>query len=173
MSRGYRIRLYQASATAESEDEFGMDLALLDILPPKDMLALVRSELAKAGWKQQSDGSMQTQIAGATVKLAADGSRITVHTKETKEVTSRAASQSTAKQAAERQATQAKDDLARTVTKKLMELEPMIREQVQQVLQKVYIEALQQKAKTLGEVESIDERRDENGELELTIKVRV
>ncbi len=173
MSRGYRIRMYQATATAHSEDEFGMDLCLLDILPPQDMLALVRSELAKAGWKKTQDGGMQTTIAGATVKLTADGSRITVSTKETKQITSRGTSQAGAKSQAEASAKSAKDELARKVTKKLMEIEPEIREQVQQVLQKVYVEALQQKARTLGDVESIDERRDENGELELTIKVRV
>ncbi|MGB1013875.1 MAG: hypothetical protein ACPG4T_07065 [Nannocystaceae bacterium] len=173
MSRGYRIRLFEASSVAESEDQFGMDLALLDILPAQDMVALVREELGKAGWRKTKDGGMTTTIEGASVKLEPDGSKITVQTRETRRVTARAASQSSAKAKAETTASAAKDDLAQKVTKKLMRVEPAIREQVQKVLQKVYIEALQQKAQTLGEVESIDERRDQNGELELTIKIKV
>lgn len=173
MSRGYRIRLFEATAVAESEDQFGMDLALLDILPAQDMVALVRDELKKAGWRPTKDGGMATVIEGASVKLEPDGSKITVQTRETKKVTGRAASQASAKNSAQKSATAAKDELARAVTKKLMRVEPAIREQVQKVLQKVYVEALQQKARALGEVESIDERRDSNGELELTIKIKV
>ena len=40
-------------------------------------------------------------------------------------------------------------------------------------LQKVYVEALQRKAASLGQVESVHEGRGDDGELELTIKVRV
>ena len=65
MSRGYRIRWPQpvwhsASEKIESEDGISMDVGILEILPEAEMLALLREQLAAAGWTEAGDGAMRT-----------------------------------------------------------------------------------------------------------------
>ena len=73
----------------------------------------------------------------------------------------------------EKQKGGAEKELARVIGERLGAAEGDIRESVQAALQKVYVEALQRKAASLGEIESMQESRGADGELELTIKVRV
>jgi hypothetical protein len=67
----------------------------------------------------------------------------------------------------------AKRSMDKALTGKLVAAEADVRAAVQGALQKVYVEALKRKAASMGEIEGMQESRGENGELELTIKVRV
>lgn len=178
MSRGYRIRWpvpqwRNTSATVESADACTMDVGLLEILPEAEMVALLRARLAEDGWKREDDGSMSRRIGEVAVRLAPDGRSVEATASAAREVSARGTSDADAKSQLARASQAAKDELSRTAAARLTAAEGDVRAAVQGALQRVYVEALQRKAAALGEVESMQETRGADGELELTIKVRV
>ena len=128
MSRGYRVRLpdptWRNSTTrVASSDAMAMDVGLLEILPEAAMAGLLRERLAEDGWSKGQDGVMRRSFGAVEAELSADGRTITARSTVTKEVKVRATSE-------------AKAD---------------IRAALQGALQKVYVEALQRKAASLGQ----------------------
>lgn len=178
MSRGYRIAWQQpvwrqASERVEARDEICMDVGLLDILPEADMLALLRQRLADDGWSRDGDGGMSRRFGEVTVTLAPDGRSLTARAAQARDVVARGTTDQGAKDQLARLGKAAEQDLAREVARRITAVEGDVRASVQAALQKVYVEALQRKAAAMGEVESVVESRGADGELELTIKVRV
>ncbi len=178
MSRGYRIRWAQpvwhsASTTVESGDAISMDVGMLEILPEGEMLALLRERLAEEGWTPGEDGSMGTKVEGVEVKLAADGRTVTASATAKKGVSVRTTAKGELGERLERASEGAKRQLSREVAAQIVGAEAEIRERVQGALQRVYVEALRRKAASMGEIESVLEGVGEDGELELTIKVKV
>lgn len=178
MSRGYRIRWAQpvwhnASTTVESGDAISMDVGILEILPESEMLALLRERLAGAGWTKDDDGTMRTTISGVDVTLAADGRTVTASATASQGVEVRTTQQAELNERLARASEGAKQQLTEKVAKQIIGAEAEIREKVQGALQRVYVEALRRKAASMGEIESVLEGVGEDGELELTIKVKV
>lgn len=183
MSRGYRIRIsdpnwrpvtyHDASRQVETTDAIEMDVGMLEILPEGAMTALLREQLAAAGWSEEKDNSMARQFGEVAVTLSPDGRTVTVRAAASKQVTTRATSEAQAASKLDAAGKRAERDLAQEVARRLGAHEGEIRGELQAALQKVYAEALRQKAASMGQIESVHEGRGADGELELTIKVRV
>lgn len=178
MSRGYRIRLPQpawkdVTARVESADAICLDVAVLEILPEPEMLALLRGRLEQDGWSKGQDGSLSKKCGEVTATLAPDGRSVEVKAAAARQITARGQSDQEAASKLERAKGGAERELAQKIGEQLGAAEGDIRDAVQAALQKVYVEALQRKAASLGEIESMQESRGADGELELTIKVRV
>lgn len=178
MSRGYRIRLPQpawkdVTARVESADAISMDVAVLEILPEAEMLALLRARLEQDGWSKGQGGSLSKKFGEVTATLAPDGRTVAVKAAASKQVNVRGQSEQDAASRLERAKGGAERELAQAIGERLGAAEGDIRDSVQGALQKVYVEALQRKAASLGDIESMQESRGADGELELTIKVRV
>jgi len=170
MSRGYRIEWKQAERTVRASDELNIDVDLLDILPADEMHQLLQEELVQDGWRREDD-ALVCDLKGARVELR-EG-RIDVHVDDDVVVTATRASQAEAEDAARSAATHAERALQQKVVKQLTQLDKDIRGVMQDALKRTYRRALEQRARALGDVESIEERVGEDGEVEVTIKVKV
>jgi len=178
MSRGYRIRWTQpvwhnASRTVESGDAISMDVGILEILPEQEMLVLLRERLAAEGWKEAESGAMRTTLQGVEVELSADGRTVTASSTASRDVSVRSTQEGELDGRLVQASTTAEKELSREVSRRIIGAEAEIREMVQGALQRVYVEALQRKAASMGEVESVLEGVGDDGELERTIKVKV
>jgi hypothetical protein len=172
MSRGYRIRWERVTTTVKGRDQHRIPLALLEILAPDEMCALLAEELAAEGWRQK--GGEATQTVGdvsATLDVAGQAIVLRVEREGRIEGSGRTADEAAQSAAKAREAGQArlKEDLVRA----LDAAEPTVREQVNRAVQRVYLRALERRAAALGEIESRSERVGEGGEVEITIRVRV
>lgn len=178
MSRGYRVRLPQptwrnTTTRVSSSDSMALDVGLLEVLPEAAMVALLRERLAEDGWSKAPDGAMRRSFGEVQVELAPDGRTITAKASAARDVTVRAISEADAANRLIRATRSAEGELSRAAAGQLGAAEAEIRAALQGALQKVYVEALQRKAASLGQIESVHEGRGADGELELTIKVRV
>lgn len=178
MSRGYRVRYpapvwHNVSAHVESADNCAMDVALLDILPEPDMLALLRTHLQADGWQPTLGGALSKQFGDVTAELTPDGKSVTIKASAKREVVARGTDSTKANEALDQVKAKAERELAGRAGKAIAAAEGDVRASVQAALQKVYVEALKRKAASLGEIEGMQESRGADGELELTIKVRV
>lgn len=178
MSRGYRVRMPEptwrnVSTQLESVDAIAMDVGLLEILPEAAMVELLRERLAEDGWQRGEDGVMRRSFGGVEAELAADGRSVTVRASATQDVTARGNTEAEAAARLERIRKTAATELAKAAAQRIVASEPEVRAALQGALQRVYVEALQRKAASLGHIESVHEGRSDDGELELTIKVRV
>ena len=161
MSRAYRVPAYEASATIEAEDHLSMQLEMLDILPPGEMVRMLREELKQEGWKETSDGEVEAVVGDARARLSADGDRVTVERSEKNRVNVRGYNKDDVNKRLEQATTRAEDTAKKNVVRDLLRVEPEVRESIQRALQRVYVEALKQKAKSMGDVESVREQRGE------------
>ncbi len=178
MSRGYRVSLPQptwrnVSTQVESVDAISMDVGLLEILPEAAMAGLLRERLVEDGWTPQEDGSLRRSFGDVVVELAPDARTVTARSSAAREVKIKGTSEADAALRLERARLATERELGRAAAERLTAAEGDIRAALQAALQKVYVEALQRKAATMGQVESVHEGRGDDGELELTIKVRV
>jgi hypothetical protein len=152
-----------------------LNVSLLGILSDDEMTALLRDQLAADGWSREKDGSMHAKIEGAQATLGADGHTVTVGTTKTKESETwldedysqelKDSRMAAAKQNAEK-------SLQGELLRQLERAEPEVRARLDAAVQRVYIEALKKKAASMGEIESLQEQRGEDGAYEVTIKVR-
>jgi hypothetical protein len=164
-----------ATTQVESADAFDMDVGMLEILPEAEMAALLRARLADDGWSEEQDGSgsMARQFGAVKVTLSPDARTVTARATVSREVKVRVTSEADATSKLQQASKKAERDLAREAVDRLGAAEAEIRAGLQAALQRVYVEALQRKAAAMGEIESVHEGRGADGELELTIKVRV
>ncbi len=182
MSRSYRIRwrdsrsqqqFLTASDSVSGADSFVMDLCLLEILPEEEMARLLKEALAAEGWTEGEQGPTR-QFEGAVAELAEDGKSVTVSLETgDRRVQVRSLDRDQLQEQLKAKVEQQQQAMDEQVTRQLLRVEPEVRGAIQQTLQKVYVEALKQKAATMGEVRSVEESRDERGELELTIQIKV
>ena len=172
MSRAYRVEWVTVGRNVSTRDEVTMDLALLGILPEGDMVQLLRDELARDGWTQQGDGSLAKSVGDAVVRLDPAGKRVTLELAAERKVTSTATTKAQAEQGADAQAKGAEEQMKREIARKLASVEPDVRAALDAAVQRVYVEALKKKAAQMGRVESVQETRGEDGQYEVTIKVR-
>lgn len=183
MSRGYRIRMgmpgwrpvvsHDATKQVEATDAIEMDVGMLEILPEGAMAGLLRGELAAIGWSEGQDGSMTRSFGEVEVTLAPDGRTVTAQAKSSRKLTVRGIDEAQAAAKLARASEKAEREVAQEATRQLGAHEAEIRGELQAALQKVYVEALRRKAASMGQIESVHEGRGADGELELTIKVRV
>jgi hypothetical protein len=168
------VRQFQDATTrVESTDAIEMDVGVLEILPEAAMADLLRQRLAEDGWSKGQDGSMSRSIGEVTVTLSPDARTVTARATVARDVKVRVQTDADSTAPLAKASERAKREVEQAVAQKLGKAEADIRAGVQAALQKVYVEALQKKAAAMGEIESMHEGRGPDGELELTIKVRV
>lgn len=173
MSRGYQVTWETAIGAVTSGDAMRIKLCILGVLSNDEMCALLRDELARDGWTREADGTMRLTVAGATATVPPDGSEIAVSLSGSAKVTASGTTKAQAEAALTRVKAQTEEALRNESARKLMKLEPELRQRVNDALQRVYLEALRKKAASMGEIESVVEGRDADGAMEVTIKVRV
>ena len=175
MSRGYRIAvpLQTARGTVTASDELCVDLDVLPILSEGEMRALIKDSLKEKGWREGKDGEMTKVLGdGATAVLDKDGKTVTVRLETTREVQGSGQTDQEAKASLDARSKEAEKEAKQKATQQLARAEPALRGELDDAVQKVYIEALKKKAAQMGQVESLQETKGTDGSMEITIKVR-
>ncbi len=184
LRRIYRTRSVEEGV--EVEDEVHLGVALLPVLADDAMRAIVREMLRERGWTDAGDGSLEKGFGAAVATLSPDGRTVTLRAKGEAKVSAsgRAAvagdDEAKAVSEAERAAREKVNELAkrereRLAVENLKELarqEPALRGEVQEALNRTYRRALEERARQMGELESIDERGGEGGTYEVTVVVK-
>lgn len=175
MSRGYRIAvpLQVARGTVTASDELCVDLDVLPILSQEEMRGLIKQSLQEKGWQEGKDGEMTKVLGeGAVAVLDKDGKTVTVRLETTREVQGSGQSEQEAKASLETRSKEAEKEAKQRTTQTLARAEPGLRGELDDAVQKVYVEALKRKAAQMGQVESLQETKGSDGSMEITIKVR-
>ncbi len=178
MSRGYRLQwaaslrrqMVKDQRETAVADVFRMEVDLLPILPRPEMLERLAEALAEAGWTRRGD-VVETTRKDVVVSLR-DG-QLEARVKRQGRVSGSGASAAEARVAANEAAERAEGRMQAQLTRELQALEVELRPEIEQAVQRVYVAALEAKARRMGEVQSVLERVDENGQAELVIKVKV
>lgn len=174
MSRGYRVSWVSASGRVEGEDALSLSLCLLNILDAGEMDALLREELAAAGWSRDGRGALTRELSDGVTATLAPGADAVVATATTVRKVSAQGTDAASAEAALREAeAREQEDAKARSARRLAAIEPELRGIVGEAVQRVYVRALKQKAASMGTVESVREGTDAAGEYEVTIKVRV
>lgn len=173
MSRAWQVSIKTERRVVRGADHLELDLEVMNILPASSMQALLADALAEDGWTERSPGQWVKAIRD--VQATVDVAQGIVKLRSAQEAVVQGAGRTTgeAAQTADQRAADKQKDVDDQAAKKLFEAEPSVREALQVALQKVYERALEQKAASMGQVESIDRRENEEGQLELVIKVKV
>ncbi|MDP3277669.1 MAG: hypothetical protein Q8Q09_20975 [Deltaproteobacteria bacterium] len=184
---GRIIRSKDKSRSIEAQDEIHVDVRMLPILSEAEMKEILQRVLESEGWTQNADGTLSKEIGDATATLSPESDKIVLAARqqETVKVTEQRSFEKdttdTEVEATLDQGADAKLDalakareeaLSRQAVARLLAAEPTLRETVQTALNKVYREALEQRAKQLGAVERIREEGTPDGNYEVTIVVR-
>jgi hypothetical protein len=184
---GRIVRSKDRSQDVSAQDEIHVDVKLLPVLPEEQMREILRRVLEADGWSKQEDGSLTKNIEGVVAQLEPDASRVVLRAVEKKTITiteRRGFDKDTKDEDIDQQLDTGLDDqmnrakkaqreaLSRAVVTRLLGAEPSLREQVQTALNKVYREALEQRAKQLGSVEWVKEQGDPGGNYEVTLVVK-
>lgn len=176
MSRGYRIQLEPLQVvrgTVTASDELCVGLDVLPILSDEEMRDLVRQTLREKGWKQEGDGSLSKDLGdGAKATLDEDGKKVTVTLTTSQGITGAGRTTQEANAALAGQKETAEEAAKRRATQRLTAAEPGIRAELDEAVQKIYVEALKKKAQRMGQVESMEESRSADGSMQITIKVK-
>jgi hypothetical protein len=167
-----------------------LEVKLLPLLGDARMKDMLRRTLREQGWTEDPDGGLSRDFNGATATLAPDGGAVTLRVTNTTEVqaklqgsVAKTASNTEereavkelnaqAKAALDRQREQARERLEREQIRVLAAAEPELRAKLQEALNRTYREALEERARELGELESLQERGDVKGDYEVTVVVR-
>ena len=165
--------MVNVSRTVSASDSLTIQLSVLAILPEPEMAAILCEELVADGWKQQKDGTVSKSEGGIDATLSADGKEVRLTSATAAEVTARAQSQGSAEAELAKTAAHTEASLKEQAMMRLTRAEPDVRAKLSEAIQRVYIKALKQKAASLGQVESVLENRNQDGEYEVTIKVKV
>lgn len=161
------------SRTVTATDSLKIQLSLLGILPEEEMLSLLCEELEASGWNRDKKGEVSTQVGEVRAELSKDGKEVTLSSSARTEVTARSTDKQSAENQLQSNANRAEESLKEQAMQRLAKVEPDIRAKLGEAVQRVYIKALQKKAASMGQVESVLENRNQDGEYEVTIKVKV
>jgi hypothetical protein len=176
VSRAYHVAvapLATARADVQQQDHVCIEVGLLPILGEDTMRQLLLAELGRDGWTATPDGGRAwTSPDGLTATMAPDGRTITLTMTAARAVSAAARTQQEADAAVHARADAAAAVVRREATVALGRAEGDVRAAVDAALQRVYVEALQQKARSLGQIESMQRSESADGSVELTIRVR-
>jgi hypothetical protein len=172
MSRGYAVHWVTVRNTVHAADHLEISIELLGIIAEGEMNSLLQRELERDGWKRQSDGTMLFERDGVRASLDQACKKITVTSEKQCDVVAHGVSDQDANQELEGVARQSKEALGRELVLELTKAEADLRAEVDQAIQRVYVEALKKKAASIGTIEGMQESRREDGEYEITIRVR-
>ena len=188
MSRSYRVSVKESvNQIIKCEDEVSTHLDIMEILPPEDMGALLEKELEKKGFEKNGDVMSKTED-GITVTInpvcgevvvttessqriredqTVDGSAYDDMGPSSKKVEDQLRQQ--AKQELEKKVKSKTDKLQGEVTEKLETHLNDIKEDLDQVVNKVTADALKIKAKSMGQIKELTE--DDKGNMTIVVEV--
>ena len=171
MSRAYQIGY---EAVCSDNGTFKIDfLPILGKEGKEEMKNILREELKKKGWSETKDGELETHKDGATIRLSKDGDmvEISMQIKKKESVTSDTDYKNKEKEIVEKAKAASEEKLKKELVKKLIKVEEDVKVSLDDAINKTLVEALKRKAASMGNIESITEGRDSNGNPETVIKV--
>jgi hypothetical protein len=188
MSRAYRIKISEnLRRHIEVSDGIQSKLEILDILPPEQTKALLERELAAAGFEQREDGQwVRVDADGVEVRVDAKESTVTVSagaeadvelTRE-KVVNAWAENDANTRESGRRALVRELESDVEEREKRLQakvteELEGKLgdlRRELDQISNRVTVDALKQKAASMGEVQEVSED-PQTGSLTIRVKL--
>lgn len=188
MSRAYRIRISEnLRRHIEVSDGIQSKLEILDILPPEQTAALLERELAAAGFEQREDGQwVRVDADGVEVRVDPKQSTVTVSASADADVeltreriinavaendaTTRERGRKALANELEGEADERQKDLQAKVTAQLEGKLGDLRRELDQISNRVTVEALKQKAASMGEVQEVSED-PQTGSLTIRVKI--
>ncbi len=176
MSRSYRVSVKDsARRTIRAEDRVSTGLEILEVLPPEQMAGLLRDELERRGFEKQGE-MLVRRDGGVTIRVDPATGTVTVAAAETAQVAVEAEKHGRAfddygpsathvkqqlrgelKQELEQKIDQKKEALQSQVTDKLEGRLSDLRQELDQVVNRVTAEALKRKAAQLGQIKEMTE----------------
>jgi hypothetical protein len=173
MSRGYQITVSSVSSVVTASDELCIGVSLLPVLGVERMRDLLREALRADGWADVESSELELELGnGLSARLLADGSRVVVERTAQRTVKVTATTKGAAETALADKTAAAKSELQRAATTALAASEGDVRARLEAAVQQVYATALEEKARSLGELESVQRTVGADGTVELVLKVR-
>lgn len=186
---GRPVRTKDVEAAVHVEDRVEIAVRMLPVLQGDAMGAALREVLAAQGWESQADGTMTRVFGEVTAELDAGATKVTIRraaeatvsasgsarvegADERDEKRANAEALKRAEQALAQKQARATEKLEKENAEALLREEPGVRAALQEALNRVYRRALEERARQLGEVESVDERGDVRGGYEVTVVVK-
>ncbi len=192
MSQLFRIQLKTTvSREITASDSVSYPLELTEILPPSEMLDLLRQSLIDQGWTEDDDGRLSNiGSVGETLVIDLENKTLVASLDSTKNVSAEVSidqtidawekedAQSYGKslldekvQSVEGKLNNESNQLQQNLTQQLIDSEQQRMQLINEAVQDVYRDALTRKAGQLGEIVSVNESTNSSGEYELVIKV--
>ncbi|QGJ70052.1 Hypothetical protein PBC10988_17410 [Planctomycetales bacterium 10988] len=189
MSRAYRIQVRETlKRVFRTGDAVATDLELLEILPKEEMAALLKEELQGRGFSDE-EGKLQRTQGNIIIKVDPATAQVTVEAECEEEVTlsseqvgnayddagpnakeTREKLRETAKEDLIEQAERQKSQLQSQTTDQLETELQGLREELDQVVNRVTAEALKRKAAQLGNIKELSED-EETGSMTIVVEL--
>jgi hypothetical protein len=189
MSRTYRVSVSESlSRIIKAEDRVSTQLEILQVLPPEQMAGLLADELVKQGFERDGEKLTRTQdgvkvtvdVMTGTVTVSAEASEET-EVEGTREGRSYDEGGKHAKQVKEQLRSELQKDLEKKVTQKTAALQGKVtdrlegqlrdlRQELDQVVNRVTAESLKRKAAQLGQIKEMTED-PQAGSLTIVVEV--
>ncbi len=189
MSRAYRIAVTESqNRVIRAEDHVSTDLEIIEILPPEQMAGLLADELANRGYERDGN-TMKRRQNGVTVSVDTTTGTVTVSAEASEETTIevqregrayddvgphadkvRESLQQEAKKDIDKKAGEKKAALQTKVTDRLEAELNDLRQELDQVVNRVTAEALKRKAAQLGQIKEMTED-PQAGSLTIVVEV--
>ncbi len=189
MSRAYRIAVRESQdRIIRAEDHVSTDLEIIQVLPLEQMSGMLADELANRGFERDGD-TMKRKQNGVTVSVDTTTGTVTVSAEAEEETTIeveregrayddvgphgdkvRESLQQEARKDVEKKAGEKKAALQTKVTDKLEGELKDLRQELDQVVNRVTAEALKQKAAQLGQIKEMTED-PQAGSLTIVVEV--
>jgi hypothetical protein len=189
MSRAYRIRVRESmTRTVTAKDHVTAQLEVLEILPPEEMTSLLGQELEKRGFQRRGpalvrpgkDVTITVDPAAGTITAQAEaGRQVELETAQEGRAYDDAgpgarrvkkALHEQARRNLEEQARRQAAELQRKVTEELEGRLADLRQELDQVVNRVTAEALKRKAAQLGQIKELTED-PQSGSLTIIVEV--
>jgi hypothetical protein len=189
MSRAYRIAVRESqNRVIRAEDHVCTDLEILEVLPPEQMAGLLADELARRGFERDGERMVRKQ-KGVAVAVDVNTGTITVSAEASEEATIEVSREGRAyddvgphaSQVRESLKKEAQKDIDRKAGEKTAALQSKVtdrlegeltdlRQEMDQVVNRVTAEALKRKAAQLGQIKEMTED-PQAGSLTIVVEV--
>jgi hypothetical protein len=188
MSRAYRLRVKETlRRVLRAADRVSTQLELLEILPREQMAELLAEELARRGFQRRNQTLVRRE-RGVTVTVEANTGTVTVQAEDTETVElqgdkegvgyddwgsrekTKEALRAALRHDLEKHAAGKTADLQKLVTDRLEAQLGDLRQELDQVVNRVTAEALKRKAAQIGQIKNMTED-PQNGSLTIVLEV--
>lgn len=190
MSRSYRVSVRESvNRVITAEDSVCTELEIIEVLPPERMAELLANELKGRGFERNGDLMTRKEKNGISVEVNVKTSEITVRVTGSEKTTLEGEKTGRAWDDVGPHANQVQEELRKQLQKELdlkaqgktQELQSKItdkleghlndlRQELDQVANRVTAEALKEKARSMGQIKEMSEDQ-QTGELTIVVEV--